>query len=96
MKEIDFNELLRNSLASNGFVEILAHQIAMQYGEKLMDDFGNQITESLGKYVEKTIKDYMEDYGVRDRIKQRVNETYRSISKEELLDALRKRRNFQG
>lgn len=85
----DFEKILVDTLKSNGFADILAHNIAAQYGEKLMDDFGNKVTEGLGKYVETTVKQYVDDYSTQDRIKSNIQEMFRRIGKEELLKIIR-------
>jgi len=82
-------DILFHTLKTNGFADLVAHNIAAQYGEKLMDDFGNQITEALGKYVEKTVEQYVEDYSTTDRIKSRVRSAYNSIDKAELIDIIK-------
>jgi len=87
----DLEQILIDTLKTNGFADILAHNIAAQYGEKLMDDFGNKITEALGKYVEATIKTYVEDYGTQERIKSNVQEMFRRIGKTELMDLIREK-----
>lgn len=85
----DLDKILRDTLLSNGFTEILAHQIAMQFGEKLMDEFGNAVTKKLGDYVEKTVKEYVNDYALDANIKQRVATVFRNIDRVELLEALK-------
>ena len=86
---VDFEKILEDTLKSNGFTHSLAHTIAAQYGEKLMDDFGNKITEALGAYVEKTVEQYVTDYSTEERIRSNVQEMFRRIGKEELLSMIR-------
>jgi hypothetical protein len=81
--------LLTDTLKSNGFADILAHNIAMQFGEKLMDDFGNQITEKLDKYVESTVEQYVKDYSTQERIRSNIQEMFRRIGKDELIGMIR-------
>ena len=87
MSELDI--ILIDTLKSNGFADILAHQIALQYGERLMDEFGNQITQALNKYVKSTVEKYTEDYGTEQTIRNNIQEIFRRIGKEELFNMIR-------
>jgi hypothetical protein len=89
MKDKTLEDLLIDTIKSNGFADILAHNIALQYGEKLMDDFGNEITQKLGLYTERVVKQYVEDYGTEDTIRRNIQEIFRRIGKEELLNMIR-------
>lgn len=81
----DLNQILIDTLHSSGFADLLAMQIAQSYGERLRDDFGNEVTEKLAKHVEKTIADYIEDYAVQQDIERRVKRAFEGIDKAELL-----------
>ena len=87
----DLEQILIDTLKTNGFADLVAHNIAGQYSEKLMDEFGNKITESLGKYVEATVKSYVEDYGTQERIRSNVQEMFRRIGKEQLINLIREK-----
>lgn len=91
MKDNPLEQVLVDTLKSNGFADILAHNIALQYGERLMDEFGNQITEGLGKYVERTVKQYVEDYSTEERIRSNLQEMFRRIGKDQLIDMIREK-----
>ena len=88
MGKEDLNQILIDTLNSNGFADLLAQQIAMSFGEKLMDDFGNKVTEKMGKYIEKAMQDYIEDYGVKEDMEWRVKQAFQGIDKIELLKIL--------
>ena len=88
MSEIDLEKLVIEQLQSDTFAYALAEAIASKYGEKLFDEFGDDIAEQMHNRVKSMAKKFVDDFSIESDTKGLVKKAFDNISKQELINIL--------
>jgi len=84
----DLEKIVEEHLRGGAFAEALAREVASAYGQKLFDEFGNEIAEAMHKQVKEMSKRFVEDFAVESDVQRLVADTFQRITKQELLEVL--------
>lgn len=85
---MSIEEIVIKHLQSEKFAYAVAEIIAIEYREKLFNEFGDQVAEAMHDHVKKLTEQFIADFEKESDIKRDIKRAFESMSKKELAELL--------